>query len=75
MSAKPLPDPNALLGRFVAGGQELHPPSLLEKFRQQAVIGVIIGIRQGLGAVNPMGNQAVSQDNADAQASTGSRRL
>ncbi len=68
MSAKPLPHPNVPLGRYVSGGQELHPPSLLEEFRQQAVIGVIIGIRQGLGAVNPMGNQAISQDSAAAQA-------
>ena len=67
MGAKPLSDPNAPLGRFVAGGQELHPPSLLEQFRQQAVIGVIIGIRQGLGSVSPTGNQSVTQDNTAAQ--------
>lgn len=70
MSAKPLPNPNAPLGRFIAGGQELHPPSLLEQFRRQAVIGVIIGIRQGLAPLNPMnptGSQTVSQDNMTSQ--------
>ena len=34
MGGKPQPNPSAPLVRFVAGGQEKHPPSLLEQFRQ-----------------------------------------
>lgn len=63
---KPLPDPSTPIGRFVAGGQEKHPPSLLEECRRAVVIGSIIGIRRGLAVFNPMGNSAVDQDNMTA---------
>lgn len=41
-------------------------PSFLETLRQQAIIGVILGIRKGLGAFSPMGLTAVTNDEVAA---------
>ncbi len=43
-----------------------NSPSFLETVRQQAIIGSIIGIRKGLGAVNPAGIEAVTRDETTA---------
>jgi hypothetical protein len=42
-------------------------PSWLEILRQQAIIGVILGIRKGIATVNPLGVQAVNNDEVSAQ--------
>jgi len=60
----------AQLGGFVAGGQELQPPSMLEQFRQGAVISIVIGLRSGIAALNvlnPNATQAVTKDSIAAQ--------
>jgi len=70
MGGKPQPSASPQLGRYVAGGQELQPPSMLEQFRQSAVVNIIVGIRTGianLNVMNPTGGQSVAKDNLAAQ--------
>jgi hypothetical protein len=47
-------------------GVGVSEPSLLENVRQQAVLGAILGVRTGLAFLNPLGPQAVKQDEQDA---------
>jgi len=46
---------------------DTEPPTFLEKLRQMAVIGTIIGIRKGIAMVNPMALQGATQDEQTAQ--------
>ena len=70
MGRKPQPKGNPQLGRFVAGGQELQPPSMIEQFRQAAIVSIIIGIRRAIATVNilnPNAVQAITNDDVATQ--------
>ena len=70
LSRSPTPGPD-LKTTAVGVLTVCEEPSVLETLRQHAVIGAILGIRQGIATVtsivNPLGTQAVQKDQVAAQ--------